>query len=182
MISYLVATIPWTFGCLALGPRNPKSIKYRRLAAGFFYGMIAPLVYFFIQHKVHRVPGAYTTYAFFEWSLVLFDVAFDAVTAIDFAAFEIVVKDVQGVTKGSPSTAAAEPQHAAAYEKASKVVKATPVSDALDMLASVYHGFVFWSILTSLGVCIWYFPLWHMGLSGYEVFVMTPATPGMSVK
>jgi hypothetical protein len=76
-----------------------------------------PLIYFFIQHKVHKVAGgkihaldsfwvwlirllAYTTYAFFEWALILFDVAFDAVTALDFETFELVVKDVKGSSKG----------------------------------------------------------------------------------
>lgn len=47
----------------------------------------------------------------------------------------------------------------------------------LDALAEVYAGFVFWSILTGLGLLIWYFPLWHMGISGYEAFVMTPVSP-----
>ena len=47
----------------------------------------------------------------------------------------------------------------------------------LDALADVYAGFVFWSVLTGLGLLIWYFPLWHMGLSGYEAFVMTPISP-----
>jgi hypothetical protein len=72
-----------------------------------------------MQHKVHKVPGgaftpvlylaycalttlplAYTKYAFFEWSLILFDVGFDAVTALDFDAFEIGVRDVKGFSKG----------------------------------------------------------------------------------
>lgn len=57
MISYLLATIPWTFGCLALSPPNPTAIKYRKYVSGAFYGSILPLIYFFIQHKVHRVPG-----------------------------------------------------------------------------------------------------------------------------
>jgi len=48
---------------------------------------------------------------------------------------------------------------------------------ALDIAADVYHGFVFWSILTSLGVTIWYFPLWHMGISGYEALVMSTVSP-----
>ena len=43
---------------------------------------------------------AYTTYAFFEWSLVLLDVAFDAITVLDFESFEIVVKDIRGITRG----------------------------------------------------------------------------------
>jgi hypothetical protein len=100
MISYLVATLPWTLGCLALSPPNPRAIKLRKYLAGAFFGTLVPLIYFFIQHKVHRVPGAYTIYAFFEWSLVLLDVAFDAVTALDFSGFEIVVKDVKGLSRG----------------------------------------------------------------------------------
>jgi hypothetical protein len=51
-------------------------------------------------HKTSLTPPAYTIYAFFEWSLVLLDVAFDAVTMIEFANFEIVVKDVRGLSRG----------------------------------------------------------------------------------
>ena len=57
MISYLVATLPWTVGCLMLSPPNPTAIKYRKYLAGAFFGTLVPLVYFFIQHKVHRVAG-----------------------------------------------------------------------------------------------------------------------------
>lgn len=44
--------------------------------------------------------SAYTIYAFFEWALVLLDVAFDAVTALDFSSFELIVKDVKGLSRG----------------------------------------------------------------------------------
>ena len=47
----------------------------------------------------------------------------------------------------------------------------------LDAAADIYNGFVFWSILTSLGLLVWYFPLWHMGISGYEVMVMATISP-----
>lgn len=47
-----------------------------------------------------NLHSAYTTYAFFEWSLILLDVGFDAVTALDFDTFEVVVRDVKGATKG----------------------------------------------------------------------------------
>ena len=118
MISYLVATLPWTLGCLALSPRNPTALKYRKLFAGSFFATLVPLVYFFIQHKVHHVAGgmfaekrhyiaspanltsAYTIYAFFEWALVLLDVAFDAVTISEFQDIEIVVKDNRGISRG----------------------------------------------------------------------------------
>ena len=57
MISYLVATIPWTAGCLMLSPPNPKAIQYRKIFAGAFFATLVPLIYFFIQHKVHKVAG-----------------------------------------------------------------------------------------------------------------------------
>ncbi|GAB7363365.1 hypothetical protein MBLNU230_g3645t1 [Neophaeotheca triangularis] len=178
MISYLVATLPWTIGCLALSPPNPQAIRYRKYLASTFFGTLVPLVYFFIQHKVHRVPGAYTIYAFFEWALVLLDVAFDAVTALDFGSFEIVIKDVKGLSRG-------EKVSDAVLEK-EKDKPVGQVFDAgfswaemLNAAADVYLGlqFTFWSVLTSLGVVVWYFPLWHMGISGYEVAVMSTISP-----
>ena len=50
-------------------------------------------------------------------------------------------------------------------------------NDTFDAVADTYNGFVFWSMLTSLGLCVWYFPLWYMGISGYEVFVMSTVSP-----
>jgi len=56
--------------------------------------------------EVLKIPGiadknqAYTIYAFFEWALILFDVGFDAVTAIDFQTFEISIRDVKGTSQG----------------------------------------------------------------------------------
>jgi hypothetical protein len=100
MISYIAATLPWTTGCIALSPPNPRAVQLRKYMATAFFGTLVPLIYFFIQHKVHKVAGAYTTYAFFEWALILFDVGFDAITALDFQSFELVVKDVKGSSKG----------------------------------------------------------------------------------
>ncbi|KAI9643584.1 Protein cwh43 [Ciborinia camelliae] len=178
MISYLVATLPWTLGCLALSPDNARAVKYRKYLAGSFFGTLVPLVYFFIQHKVHRVAGAYTTYAFFEWALILFDVAFDAVTALDFETFELVVKDVKGQSKGKDKTVV---DKVLEKEKEKEVGQLFGQSfswpEAFDAAADVYNGFVFWSMLTSLGVVVWYFPLWHMGISGYEVMVMCTVSP-----
>ncbi|KAK6592555.1 Protein CWH43 [Botrytis cinerea] len=153
------------FRCLALSPDNARAVKYRKYLAGSFFGTLVPLVYFFIQHKVHRVAGAYTTYAFFEWALILFDVAFDAVTALDFETFELVVKDVKGQSKGKEK------------EVGQLFGQSFSWPEAFDAAADVYNGFVFWSMLTSLGIVVWYFPLWHMGISGYEVMVMCTISP-----
>ncbi|KAJ2908427.1 Protein cwh43, partial [Coemansia aciculifera] len=50
-------------------------------------------------------------------------------------------------------------------------------SDTRHFLADTYLSFVFWTVLTSLGLCIWYFPLWHMGISGYEVALFADMAP-----
>ena len=62
MISYLVATLPWTLGCLALSPTNERAIWWRKALAGCFFGTLVPLIYFFIQHKVHKVAGGLSLY------------------------------------------------------------------------------------------------------------------------
>jgi len=108
MIGYILCTLPWTLGIISMSPLNPRAVKYRKIIAASFFGLLVPLIYFFIQHKVHRVPGgtfpfpslrfsrqrvdvAYTIYAFFEWSLVFLDAGFDAVSYLDFDKFEFQV-------------------------------------------------------------------------------------------
>ncbi len=65
-----------------------------------FFVSLFPLVYFFVQHKVHRVPGgslvvstrnavltsmtAYTRYSFFEWGLIFLDVLYDSLSEREF--------------------------------------------------------------------------------------------------
>jgi hypothetical protein len=57
MIGYLLCTLPWTLGIISLSPFNPRALKYRKIIAASFFGTLIPLIYFFIQHKVHKVPG-----------------------------------------------------------------------------------------------------------------------------
>ncbi|KAF2814620.1 uncharacterized protein BDZ99DRAFT_506070 [Mytilinidion resinicola] len=178
MISYLVATVPWTLGCLALSPRNPTAVKYRKIFAGGFFATLVPLTYFFLQHKVHRVAGAYTTYALFEWLTVLLDVGFDTVTVLDFASLEIVIKDVRGLSRGNTQTVAESVLEKQKDKEVGNVFSgAFSWSAAIDAAADVYNGFVFWSMLTSLALLIWYFPLWYMGLCGYEIAILVTISP-----
>ncbi|KAF2717396.1 hypothetical protein K431DRAFT_307004 [Polychaeton citri CBS 116435] len=178
MISYIVATLPWTIGCIMISPPGSATVRYRKYLGGAFFGTLVPLIYFFIQHKVHRVPGAYTIYAFFEWSLVLLDVGFDAITAIDFSSFEIQIRDVKGLSRGDKARVS---DRILEKEKGKAIGQVFDARfrwpDLFDAIADVYLGFSFWSILTSLGVVVWYFPLWHMGISGYEVAVMSTIGP-----
>ncbi|KAH9057870.1 Frag1/DRAM/Sfk1 family-domain-containing protein [Lactarius vividus] len=81
MILYIVLNLPWMFGNIRLSKGRAR--RQRTRVASLFWFSLLPMIYFFVQHKVHRVPGAYTRYAFFEWSLILFDILYDSVAIID---------------------------------------------------------------------------------------------------
>ncbi|CAO3638180.1 unnamed protein product [Mucor hiemalis] len=98
MVVYLLCTLPWQLGVLYTSPSNVVTLKRRRIFTMLFFGTLPPMIYFFLQHKVYRVPGAYTIYAFFEWSLIIYDVAFDAVTSFDFERFEVKISHVDSVS------------------------------------------------------------------------------------
>ncbi|KAG1882105.1 Frag1/DRAM/Sfk1 family-domain-containing protein [Suillus subluteus] len=85
MITYILCNVPWMWGGVLCTPIGHVKARRRRryLATGFFVSII-PMIYFFVQHKIYRIPGAYTRYSFFEWSLILLDVLFDSITELDF--------------------------------------------------------------------------------------------------
>ncbi|CAO3670000.1 unnamed protein product [Rhizopus stolonifer] len=90
MIIYVLCTLPWMLSVLAKS-QHPVALKTRRIITLLFFGTLIPMVYFFIQHKVHRVPGAYTAYAFLEWSLIIYDVGFDALSCYEFEKIDLKV-------------------------------------------------------------------------------------------
>ncbi|KAI9270749.1 hypothetical protein BDA99DRAFT_434279, partial [Phascolomyces articulosus] len=150
MIVYLVCTLPWQLGVIYTSARNnPQALKWR----------------------------PYTTYAFFEWSLILYDVAFDAVTALDFQTFELAVVDVSGGHAGAvPVTKEGYATNVYPEDNISPSFLRTLIK-LRGYVSEVYLAFVFWSMLSSLALLIWYFPLWHMGISGYEAFLLITIAP-----
>ncbi|KAF9546488.1 hypothetical protein EC957_009701 [Mortierella hygrophila] len=181
MIVYLLCTIPHVVGTITTAPQNPKAQQYRKLFAYTFFGALIPMVYFFIQHNVHRIPGAYTYYAFFEWSLIFSDLAFDAVCLIDFETFEFRVVDIGmgGKREGNSSALNDLKTYGGSEKGVGAAIGSIKPFEIISFAADVYLGFVFWSMLTSLPLMIWYFPLWHMGISGYEAFLFCNVTAGL---
>lgn len=57
MAVYLVCTIPHVVMTIKSAPQNAKAQWYRKLFAYTFFGALVPMIYFFIQHNVHRIPG-----------------------------------------------------------------------------------------------------------------------------
>ncbi|KAL7666569.1 Protein CWH43 [[Candida] zeylanoides] len=186
MISYIVLTIPWT---VAVSASSPRARAGRIATAALFFATLVPLVYWFVQHKVHARAGAYSVYAYFEWALILLDVAFDTWSVAEFADVEIVVRAASpstGIVKPavkppvvteigeSPLAAAAVATASATGSpplSAAAAVAAASATGSLAFAVDVINSAMFWTILTSLLLCVWYFPLWYMGLSGYEAVV-----------
>ncbi|KAI9493497.1 Frag1/DRAM/Sfk1 family-domain-containing protein [Zychaea mexicana] len=178
MITYLVCTLPWQLGVIYTSARNnPQALKWRRILTAAFFTTLPPMIYYFLQHKVQKVPGAYTTYAFFEWSLILYDVAFDAVTALDFQTFELAVVDVSGGHAGAVPVTKEGSSKIGSPEDSISPSFLRSLVNLRGYVSEVYLAFVFWSMLTSLALLIWYFPLWHMGISGYEAFLLITISP-----
>ena len=90
MIIYLVLTLPWMI-LSTLSARTPATQRYRQVAMLGFLATIPPLIWQYYRHSVLRIAGAYTTYAFFEWGLVVWDIAFDAAAAGDVRDLRLVV-------------------------------------------------------------------------------------------
>ncbi|ANB13481.1 Cwh43p [Sugiyamaella lignohabitans] len=178
MISYLILTLPWTILRIQLTPKNTPARTYRVWTASLFFGTLVPLVYYFIQHKVHRIAGAYTIYAFFEWSLIVFDLAFDSISAVDFGSLEIQIVDTKGITRLAAEKKAALEQTARSLNGASgKSSRKHHGFSNFEFVVSILNWFIFWSVFTALPLLIWYFPLWYMGISGYEAFLASIIAP-----
>ncbi|KAG7662213.1 CWH43 [[Candida] subhashii] len=171
MIAYMVLTIPWTVGMTLLSPRNTFQRKARFYSAVAFFGTIGPLIYWFIQHKVHVRPGAYSIYAYFEWGLIFLDILFDSWSAIDFSKLDIIVSGhgielIPGQKK--------KPIEISSTTKTTVIdTEEEDLFTNFEGICNVMNSFIYWSVVTSLFLCVWYFPLWHMGLSGYEAVIIS---------
>ncbi|MBW0481764.1 hypothetical protein O181_021479 [Austropuccinia psidii MF-1] len=195
MITYLVLTIPWQIGNIVLSPETVfrTGNKYRRRFSALFFISIVPLVYFFLQHKVKRVPGAYTKYAFIEWGLILYDVLYDSCTIMDFSHFDFALlvtpKDKSNLSQGLADSKNYSSRAAVSsigdghvrkipFTTLTKIIpNVTILSEMMKFSAQVYMGFVFWTALTALGPTIFYFSVWSMGLDGQEVLLFASTAP-----
>ncbi|CCK71841.1 Cwh43p KNAG_0I00500 [Huiozyma naganishii CBS 8797] len=163
MISYIVLTLPYDI----LVTRKSPYKGAKALVATTFFGLLVPMLYWYYQHQVLHVPGAYSIYAYFEWSLILLDVAFDGLLYHDFKAFDIILQPTaESVIKVTPVKMGTKKQMANPPR---------PVNTCLYLLVNTLNFFIFWSGVTSLYCMVWYFPLWYMGISGFEIAIFGTA-------
>ncbi|KAF5359583.1 hypothetical protein D9756_003165 [Leucocoprinus leucothites] len=198
MILYIVCNLPWMVGGVLSS--QGRSVRRRRtwVAAAFFLSIV-PLVYFFIQHKVYRIPGAYTQYAFFEWGLICFDVLFDSIAEQEFAEADLKItigtliegQSTGQTTKPKPQVAADERNEGGVHGDTkvgnnsqipgrvfiwSTLLSLTPKS-LLSFVSDVYLSFVFLTLFTALIPTLFYFSIWELGIAGQELALLAVLSP-----
>ncbi|KAH7884594.1 Frag1/DRAM/Sfk1 family-domain-containing protein [Phlebopus sp. FC_14] len=133
MITYIISNVPWMLGGVVCTPvGHTKARRRRQLIATAFFASIVPMVYFFIQHKVHKIPGAYTRYSFFEWGLILMDVFYDSIAELDFRASNLKIALGVSLDANSRHTSMYYQPHHLVQSSSSvpESVGAAPASDA----------------------------------------------------
>ncbi|WVR00084.1 hypothetical protein IAU59_007226 [Kwoniella sp. CBS 9459] len=176
MIFYLLLTVPWMY----LSTRhsvNAMTKRKRMIPFVGFLAMIPPLIWLFYRHSVARIPGAYTYYSMFEWSLVIWDVAFDAVAASELGHLQISIVDTSASDGGAPVNAKppnyflaqsrSRPQHNGTAEvdwtAQEPLIPIPHWRHVLAWLSDVYFAVCFWTIFTGLGFQLFYWSVWKLG-------------------
>ncbi|KAF6759901.1 Frag1/DRAM/Sfk1 family-domain-containing protein [Ephemerocybe angulata] len=197
MIAYIVMNIPWMAGSVLMS--RGKGVRRARTAlASVFFATIGPLVYFYLQHKVHRIPGAYSSYAIFEWSLIFLDITFDWVAERELReqGIHITIGPHQGparltskLTSGSnrrvhntdhevrPEVETSVTQKSTVHEEAVKAWFSFSSPDSISFVSDVYRSYVFWSLFTALIPSLFYYSIWELGIAGAELALLSLLTP-----
>ncbi|KAI5963627.1 CWH43 [Candida pseudojiufengensis] len=170
MIGYIFLTIPWDMCNILLSPKDSFQRKARFYSCFTFFGSLIPLIYWFIQHKVHVRPGAYSIYAYFEWGLIALDILFDSWSYIDFEKFEISItgEGIKLITGQKKKTV----QKILTKSVDSETAVINEFNN-FEVFFNLINSYIYWTVVTSLFLCVWYFPLWHMGISGYEAVIVS---------
>ncbi|WWD03771.1 hypothetical protein V865_001827 [Kwoniella europaea PYCC6329] len=188
MILYLLLTLPWMF-LSTQNCSNTRTRSIRRIPFFGFLAMIPPLIWFYYKHSIMRIPGAYTYYSMFEWSLVLWDVAFDALAVLELGHLKIAIIDTTSssgrkhvATSNGQSTFYMPKIRTTTHTKLDKDAKVDWTAElptpspkwrqALAFASDVYWAVCFWTVFTSLGLQLFYWSIWKLALAGSELALL----------
>ncbi|KZT07834.1 uncharacterized protein LAESUDRAFT_736133 [Laetiporus sulphureus 93-53] len=155
IIGYIVLNLSWMFESLANTPMQYTHALCRR------HQMATAC------HKVHRIPGAYTKYSFFEWGLIFFDVMFDSAVELEVKAANLQ-KVTQVITRADSSEAVAVSPAGSSLDQ---------LRSAVNFLSDLYLSFIYWLIFTSLMLTFFYFSIWELAIMGHELSLLSVLSP-----
>lgn len=191
MLGYIVLTIPYYI--LNYKSNNNKN-KTKVFFHVLFFATLVPLIYWYVKHSVHIQPGAYSVYAYFEWSLILQDIFNDHLYHSSYKDVCFSVAPVPAVTfsnnadnKDNPlknneiaEVVIIEQDETVIFEKTFQDAsnkKVISTDSFIISFSAIIQSFLFFTNLTGLLCIIWYFPLWWMGISGYEAIILILTGP-----
>ncbi|KAF5392189.1 hypothetical protein D9757_001378 [Collybiopsis confluens] len=198
MISYIVFNLPWMIGGVYSTTKKCPSVRRKRsIVASAFFACIVPLVYFFIQHKVHRIPGAYTHYSFFEWGLIFLDVLYDGCAEEEFRLNELhvtigfpsLVNSSNRSTKIKYIHISGSPPRQEKVESSMNNASRSQSQQStlgnvfrcyrpyISFTSDLYLSYFFWSIFTSLIPTLFYFSVWELAIAGSELALFSTLSP-----
>ncbi|QRW17750.1 Frag1 domain-containing protein [Rhizoctonia solani] len=178
-----------------------------KIVATSFFGALPPMIYFFIRHKVQRIPGAYTHYSFFEWWLIVADMLSILLNLPNLISIRTVGSSSAEIEKYGKITRVPEtdisadsihpkasieskvlpknvqekkPENAATSTISSNrpgLIKSIIFSQAATYAADLYLSYCSWSVYTSLAITLFYFNIWELGVTGSELAVISTLTP-----
>ncbi|KZV62680.1 hypothetical protein PENSPDRAFT_657945 [Peniophora sp. CONT] len=188
MILYIVCDLPWMWAGLDAAGRRAR--RWRLLSASAFWLSLVPMIYFYIQHKVHRIPGAYTRYAFFEWGLIFLDIAYDSTSVMLFndSKLELTLTVPGGATLPAPvdgKTNEMTAQEASVRPVTVQLVDSlhadtsvvSQMREFVSFVSDVYLAYVSWTLITALPVSLFYFSIWKLALAGPEFTTLATLSP-----
>ncbi|KAI8055946.1 Frag1/DRAM/Sfk1 family-domain-containing protein [Syncephalis plumigaleata] len=162
MLLYILCTFPYMAGTIwyerrLSGVPVQQAVKWRKRLASLFV----------------------ISLALFEWSLIFYDIGFDACSAYCFNRLQILVVDAGRASerRTSPTSMMGTSLVNAGINSVKRIAYINGWLSTITPLESIYFGadvylsYIFWSLLTAVPLAIWYFPLWHMGLSGDELYL-----------
>ncbi|WVO15056.1 hypothetical protein L204_102700 [Cryptococcus depauperatus] len=184
MIFYLLLTLPWMY----LSARNCRDSRVRfqrRLALCGFITTMLPLIWFYYRHSVLRIPGAYTYYALFEWSLVFWDLAYDALSMLEIGHLQILIVDTSAINQTTSTgkvelqsgfflarrsgTPDSQDDHVIDWTSCGSDKTSPSWRQSAAWLSDVYFAICFWTVFTGLGFQLFYWSIWKLALAGSEL-------------
>lgn len=193
MLGYIILTIPYyILNYKSNNNKNKIKVSFHVL----FFATLVPLIYWYIRHSVHIQSGAYSVYAYFEWSLILQDVLNDYLYHGSYKDVYFSVANMPATTVSSNAEDPHEPfekkeegnAEVIIIENEETVVVETIFTDDANKklistesfiisISAIIQSFLFFTNITGLLCIIWYFPLWWMGISGYEAIILILTGP-----
>lgn len=144
------------------------------------------MFYTYFQHKINRIPGAYTTYAFYEWSLIAADLLFDSIFISDLANVYIHTSnsnEATGVTlqpkfnkpgdNGDVQVEAVRTHLLRHYEWFMAFdLRVRNIMIVLNYAANTVLSLIWWTNFTALPLCIFYYSVWSLSFAGQEGLIL----------